>query len=89
MRALLILTHFIGVCLASAPSGIWDSFNLSPASRVVRPTSVFRQAGDVKNANGLLSSSGKSTLSGTNSSVSLDFGKEVNTAIISRRNTID
>jgi hypothetical protein len=61
---------------ASAPPGPWDAFNLAPASRTVQPVAVYRTTGTVGNANGVLSG-GTTTITGSGSSVTLDFGKEV------------
>ncbi|HEY3870632.1 MAG TPA: hypothetical protein VGM10_19875 [Actinocrinis sp.] len=50
--------------------------DLSPASRTVAPTSIYATTGSVSNPSNLLS--GQSTeLSGSGSSVTVDFGKEV------------
>ena len=69
----------VSVCVsfASAPNGPWNAFNLAPASRIVTPTAIYKQAGSVKDAHALLTSTGEATLSENNSFVSLDFGKEV------------
>ncbi len=57
---------------ASAP---WDKYNLSPAGRTVTAKSVYRRTG---NATGSIPSAGHPiTLTGTGSSVTLDFGEEV------------
>jgi Bacterial alpha-L-rhamnosidase 6 hairpin glycosidase domain len=54
----------------------WDRYNLSPASRTVHPRAVYRTTGTVSGAGNLLHS--KATrLSGSGSSITLDFGQEV------------
>ena len=77
----LFVTVVSGVSLAwaAAPSGPWDTFNLAPASRVVRPTAVKESHGSVQNGRGLLTGTGKATFSGNESWLTLDFGKEVRT----------
>ena len=77
LSALFSLSVSVGVSFASAPNGPWNAFNLAPASRIVTSTAIYKQAGSVKNAEALLTSTGNTTLSGSNSFVSLDFGKEV------------
>ena len=64
----------------AAPSGRWDTFNLAPASRVVRPTAVKEVHGSIQNPHGLVTSNGRATLSGNESWLTLDFGKEVRNA---------
>src|SRR3989440_11020372 len=60
----------------AAPPGAIDALNLSPTSRTVRPTAVQGTSGSVANPQNVLS--GQPTrISGTNSSITLDFGKEV------------
>ncbi len=61
---------------AAPPPGAIEALNLSPTSRTVRPTAVYRTTGSVANPQNVLS--GQPTrLTGTNSSITLDFGKEV------------
>ncbi|MEV7399376.1 alpha-L-rhamnosidase C-terminal domain-containing protein [Streptomyces sp. NPDC091267] len=62
-----------------APAGRWDAYNLSPASRTVRPVAVYATTGTVEGAASLTSRHGSGTarLTGSGSSVTLDFGKEV------------
>lgn len=58
------------------PPGALEALNLSPTSRTVRPVAVQGTSGSVANPQNVLS--GQPTrLSGTNSSITLDFGKEV------------
>ena len=58
------------------PPGAIEALNLSPTSRTVRPVAVQGTSGSVSNPQNVLS--GRPTrLSGTNSSITLDFGKEV------------
>src|SRR5256714_353920 len=60
----------------AAPRGAIDALTLAPTSRTVRPTVVQGTSGLVANPQNMLS--GQPTrLSGTNSSITLDFGKEV------------
>lgn len=59
-----------------APAHPWDAYNLAPASRTVTPERVYRTTGTVVDAGGLLASR-STTLVGSGSSVTLDFGKEV------------
>jgi hypothetical protein len=54
----------------------WDAYNLAPASRTVAPVRVTRTTGTVSAAGALLHG-GPATLTGADSSVTLDFGKEV------------
>jgi hypothetical protein len=75
--ALLILLSLSSLTVASAPSGPWDAFNYAPTSKLVRPVIVKQMQRNVKNAEGLLSLKGQATLSGNESYVTLDFGKEV------------
>lgn len=62
-----------------APAGRWDAYNLSPASRTVRPVAVYATTGTAEGAASLTSRHGSGTarLTGTGSSVTLDFGREV------------
>ncbi|KAI0314054.1 Six-hairpin glycosidase [Amylostereum chailletii] len=62
---------------AAAPAGPWDEFNYAPESRTVYPTAIYRVHGTVENASDLAGNQGSATLSGNNSYVTLDFGKEV------------
>ncbi|MGW7257658.1 alpha-L-rhamnosidase-related protein [Streptomyces sp. NPDC054834] len=53
-----------------------DALNYSPTSRTVKPTAVYRTSGSVANPQNVLS--GQSTrISGSQSAITLDFGKEV------------
>jgi hypothetical protein len=63
----------------TAPSGPWDAFKLSPATRTVAPVAVHATTGSVSGAHDLVRRSGSAgtRLSGTGSSVTLDFGQEV------------
>ena len=67
---------------ASAPghsqgaSRPWDAYNLSPSSRTVTPVRVTRTTGSVSSPSGVLHGSA-TTLTGPDSSITLDFGKEV------------
>ncbi|SFE08406.1 alpha-L-rhamnosidase [Actinacidiphila alni] len=64
-----------------APSGAWDAFNLSPASRTVRPVAVYTLTGTVRDPEALVGKghgAAKATrITGKGSSVTFDFGKEV------------
>ncbi|BBA96612.1 putative alpha-L-rhamnosidase [Actinacidiphila reveromycinica] len=63
----------------AAPSGRWDAFKLSPASRTVAPVAVHATTGGVGAAGDLVRKPGTAAtrLSGEGASVTLDFGKEV------------
>ncbi|MFD8814623.1 alpha-L-rhamnosidase [Streptomyces sp. NPDC059627] len=53
-----------------------DPLNYSPTSRTLKPTAVYRTSGSVANPQNVLS--GQSTrISGSQSAITLDFGKEV------------
>lgn len=54
-----------------------QAFNPAPTSRTVRPVAVYSTHGSVTGADGLGAAGAPITLSGTNSYVVLDFGKEV------------
>src|SRR5256714_10164 len=60
----------------AAPPGAIEALNLSPTSRTVRPTAVQGTSGSVANPQNVLTG-GAARISGTNSSITLDFGKEV------------
>jgi hypothetical protein len=56
----------------------FEEYIFAPASRDLRPQSVFNLNGSVSGAQGLLQSTGSSTsISGVNSSVTYDFGLNV------------
>lgn len=62
--------------LPAAPPGAIEELNLSPTSRTVRPVAVHSTSGSVTDPQNVLS--GQPTrLSGTSSSITVDFGKEV------------
>ncbi|EJD02571.1 glycoside hydrolase family 78 protein [Fomitiporia mediterranea MF3/22] len=65
------------LALASAPSGPWDAFNFAPESRLVRPTAIFKTEGTIQNSSALLTEADGAMISGNNSWVTLDFGKEI------------
>jgi hypothetical protein len=56
---------------AMATANPWDGYNLSPSTRTLTPTGVLRTYGGVSTQDGV------TTLSGAQSAVVLDFGKEV------------
>ncbi|MFF7154624.1 hypothetical protein [Streptomyces sp. NPDC008139] len=64
-----------------APSGKWDAFNLSPASRTVRPVAVYTLTGVVRQPEALVTkgrgAKAVTRITGKGSSVTFDFGKEV------------
>jgi hypothetical protein len=60
----------------AAPPGAIEALNLSPTSRTVRPTAVQGTSGSVANPQNVLTGA-PTRISGTNSSITLDFGKEV------------
>ena len=77
---LVVLIYFLLLALSaqgSAPEGPWDEFNYAPASRTVRPTSIYKVAGEVHDASALTSETGKASIKGNLSWVTVDFGKEV------------
>jgi hypothetical protein len=86
LRAAVV--SFASVVCGSAPSGPWDTFNLAPAARVVRPTAIKETSGSVSNGRGLLTEDGRATLSGNESWLTLDFGKEVSECVISPRTVV-
>ncbi|MET7477322.1 alpha-L-rhamnosidase [Streptomyces sp. NPDC005648] len=60
----------------ASPQAAADALNYSPTSRTVKPTAVYATSGSVANPQNVLS--GQPTrISGSGSSVTLDFGKEV------------
>jgi hypothetical protein len=69
-----VLLLFPSLLLASATS--FSEYILSPSSRTIAPKTIHSTNGKVKNAKGLLSS-GAATFSGKNSSVTVDFGKNI------------
>lgn len=58
------------------PLGSEQTYNLSPASRLIKPVSITEVHGQVANPSAILSGSA-TTLRGQNSYVVLDFGKEI------------
>src|SRR4051812_50196946 len=60
----------------AAPPGAIEALNLSPTSRTVRPTAVQGTSGSVATPQNVLTGA-PTRISGTNSSITLDFGKEV------------
>ncbi|QQM46596.1 alpha-L-rhamnosidase [Streptomyces liliifuscus] len=59
-----------------APRAAVDPLNYSPTSRTLKPTAVHKTSGSVANPQNVLS--GQSTrISGSQSAITLDFGKEV------------
>ncbi|KZT00384.1 glycoside hydrolase family 78 protein [Laetiporus sulphureus 93-53] len=77
MLSLLCFAQWLVAAVFSvAPSGSWDTFNLSPRSKTVYPRFVHNVSGAISNAEGLVSN-GPATFSGSGSYVTLDFGQEV------------
>ncbi|MBA9004932.1 alpha-L-rhamnosidase-related protein [Thermomonospora cellulosilytica] len=76
----LTLPVFLGGAPAarSAPAAKapWQVYNLSPASRTVKPAAVFRTNGTVTDPAAVLDG-GRTRLSGAGSYLTLDFGKDV------------
>jgi hypothetical protein len=84
----LVGTGLVGTGLAAAaPAGSarsgrqlqdhpWDRYNLAPSSRTVAPAAVYRTTGTVTGASSVLHSRATS-ITGSGSSVTLDFGEEV------------
>ena len=64
-------------------SQLCPSDNYAPASRTVTPVRVTRTTGDVSDSTAVLHG-GQTTLSGTGSSLTLDFGEEVGGAVTLR-----
>ena len=61
---------------AGADQAAIDALNYSPTSRTLKPTAVYRTSGSVANPQNVLS--GQPTrISGSQSAITLDFGKEV------------
>lgn len=80
-KLLVLLTVVLPVTghLVAAPLGAAADPavpNFSPTSRTVRPTAIFRTTGSVSNPQNVLTNQA-TRLSGTGSSLTLDFGKEV------------
>jgi hypothetical protein len=65
-----------GAAAADSPAHPWDAYNYAPASRTVGATSVYRTTGSVSDPQAVLHG-GTTTLAGSGSSVTLDFGEEV------------
>ena len=61
---------------ASRGAAPWEAYNLAPAGRTVTPVRVTRTTGTVSGASAVLHGR-PVTLTGSGSSVTLDFGKEV------------
>lgn len=61
---------------ATSAAHPWDAYNLAPASRTVAPVRVTRTTGAVGDPSAVLRSR-PVTLTGSGSSITLDFGKEV------------
>ena len=74
--AAVALLGLPGAAQASAPSGPWDAYKLSPSSdRTQRPRTITASAGTVTNPQGVVS--GGATTLGDGGRVTLDFGQEV------------
>lgn len=60
-----------------APSGApWEAYNYSPRSRTVHPARIYQTTGTVTDAGAVLAGR-PTTLSGSGSSITLDFGQDV------------
>jgi Bacterial alpha-L-rhamnosidase 6 hairpin glycosidase domain/F5/8 type C domain len=71
-----LLTAAAPTAAADSPSHPWDTYNYAPTSRTVSAKSVYRTTGSVADPAAVLD--GKpTTLTGSGSSVTLDFGEEV------------
>lgn len=70
----LLLLLLLPINLASAIS--YSEYILAPTSKTVVPKSVYTTNGTVKNGANLLSR-GAATFTGVNTSITLDFGKEI------------
>ena len=86
-RAAAACAVLLGLSLVGVPTGAdaaaaaatpaaLAALNYSPTSRTVSPTAVYGTTGSVQNAQSVLTG-GATRISGSNSSVTLDFGKEV------------
>jgi hypothetical protein len=73
----VVLSSAAATAAPGHPAGHpWDAYNYSPKSRTVRPVAIHSTQGAVTDAGAVLK--GRPTrLSGTGSSVTLDFGKDV------------
>ncbi|KAJ7626201.1 Six-hairpin glycosidase [Roridomyces roridus] len=74
---ILLLACSVIPALGLAPSGPWDAFNFAPKSKTVYPASIRQSTGSITTPKNLVNGAGKATLSGVNSSITLDFGVEV------------
>ncbi|WP_103940979.1 alpha-L-rhamnosidase-related protein [Thermomonospora echinospora] len=76
----LTLPVFLGGVPAAQSAPVekapWQSYNLSPASRTVKPVAVFRTNGTVTDPDAVLKGD-RTRLSGAGSYLTLDFGKNV------------
>ena len=74
----LVAALFVPTTAQAAPadSHPWDRYNLAPASRTVQPRGITGTTGTVTNPGGVLHGQA-TTLTGTGSSITLDFGEEV------------
>ena len=83
---LLQLVAIVGGAVAAAPSGPWAAFNYAPTSLTVRPVAIHSTStsGSISNASALTTEDGVATLSGNETWVALDFGKEVRVCAGSR-----
>ena len=73
--ALAVLVMLVAASSAGRAE-VWDQYNLAPASRTVRPVSVFKTNGNVINPANVLT--GQATaIVGSGAYITLDFGKEV------------
>jgi hypothetical protein len=61
---------------ATQDSHPWDAYNYAPADRTVTAKTVYRTTGSVSDPSGVLDGN-PTTLTGTGSSLTLDFGEEV------------
>jgi len=72
---------FLQTAFALAPSGPWEDFHYAPDSKTVYPVNIYKSAGEVSNAQNLVSrdqnSYAKLTPSEPTSWVAVDFGIEV------------
>ena len=76
--AVVVLAATTAAASSSAPSpgGTCQADNLSPASRTLTPTSVYRHSGNVTRPSAVLA--GRPTrISGSGATLTLDFGKDV------------
>lgn len=74
LAAIVALLVFVGLVTSATP---YDDYILAPSSRTVHPASIHRVNGSVSNAQSLVTSTNGSAILRDNSSITLDYGKNV------------